>query len=368
MHDGMATFRALKLYPGDNERQEAPLRPRADISLRFLTGHAPVTFDPPPPGDYFDRPIDYRVDPLVLLELQNGVISRDGFIFTEHDELVRESVDRRSYTDRLANRHPDLKAELSALPVEESPETVAILACQRSANYFHWWIDVLARCWLLGNSPYHDVRMVTPKLTHGFQAESLRLLRQEVTQLTRPLQRFRSVVFTRGLTYGSSQDISPLVDEFARWCRATLDLPAAPTRPKLLLSRRSAGSRRILGEDELATALGHDFESVELERMSVREQASLFSSADVVVAPHGAGLTNLLFCERPTAVVELVHKDAPPPYNYRHLAGLLGHPYIAVACASEGPQRDVTRRDLRPVAADVIDAIGRLGQSAAATQ
>ncbi len=39
--------------------------------------------------------------------------------------------------------------------------------------------------------------------------------------------------------------------------------------------------------------------------MSVTEQASCLASAEIVVAPHGAGLTNLVFCNPGTKVIEI---------------------------------------------------------------
>lgn len=352
-------FRALKLYPGDDEPRDEPLTPRPDILIHFLTGHTSVDLLSRLKGDYVDRPIRYRVNPLILAKLRNGAVTQDGFVFTEHGELLRESVDRRAYLDRLAAAHPALGTELANTPIEP-PDAAAVLASQRSVNYFHWWIDVLARCWVLSNSPYRTCRIVTPPLTREFQRESLRLLKQKITIINQPLQRFPHVVFTRGLTYGSSQDIDPHVKEFARWCRATLELSPPPTYRKLFLSRKSARDRSVVDEDDLIAALGRDFERVELESMSVRDQAALFSGASVVVAPHGAGLTNLLFCERPTAVVELMHADIPPPYTYRRLAGLLGHPYMGIACQPEGTHHQMTRRALRPPIPAVVDAVRRL--------
>ncbi|MBD1921548.1 glycosyltransferase family 61 protein [Microcoleus sp. FACHB-831] len=45
------------------------------------------------------------------------------------------------------------------------------------------------------------------------------------------------------------------------------------------------------------------FEQVTLESLSVSDQAALFSSAQVVIAPHGAGLSNVVFCNRGTKVI-----------------------------------------------------------------
>jgi capsular polysaccharide biosynthesis protein len=76
------------------------------------------------------------------------------------------------------------------------------------------------------------------------------------------------------------------------------------------------------------------FRKVTLSGMSVSEQCELFSSAEVVVAPHGAGLTNLLFCREGTRVVEIF----PPTYinpGYWVLANHLGLEYYC--SIAEGP-------------------------------
>ena len=50
-------------------------------------------------------------------------------------------------------------------------------------------------------------------------------------------------------------------------------------------------------------ALG--FQSLHCEDMDFDEQAAAFRQAEVVVAPHGAGLANLLFCRPGTKVLEI---------------------------------------------------------------
>jgi capsular polysaccharide biosynthesis protein len=52
----------------------------------------------------------------------------------------------------------------------------------------------------------------------------------------------------------------------------------------------------VVNEDELIVVLdAHGFEIVETEGRSVAEQVRLFSQAEAIVAPHGAGQTNMLF-------------------------------------------------------------------------
>ena len=50
----------------------------------------------------------------------------------------------------------------------------------------------------------------------------------------------------------------------------------------------------------------YDFETVDLEGMSVADQIVLFQRAEFVISPHGAGLANLLFCEPGTKVIEFM--------------------------------------------------------------
>jgi capsular polysaccharide biosynthesis protein len=60
--------------------------------------------------------------------------------------------------------------------------------------------------------------------------------------------------------------------------------------------------------------------------MSVKNQALLFNSASHVVCPHGADLTNLVFCQSGTRVVELFNPSYFTPL-YWSLCNQLSHSY-----------------------------------------
>jgi capsular polysaccharide biosynthesis protein len=66
--------------------------------------------------------------------------------------------------------------------------------------------------------------------------------------------------------------------------------------------------------------------------MTFSEQVKLFAETEIVVAPHGAGLTNIMFCPEKTVVVELF---GPPHYirpDYFQLAHNLGLQYEYLLC------------------------------------
>jgi capsular polysaccharide biosynthesis protein len=66
-----------------------------------------------------------------------------------------------------------------------------------------------------------------------------------------------------------------------------------------------------LNENEVFNVLEkYGFKKVKLSTLSFIEKIQLFQSAKVIVSPHGAGLTNIVFCNPATKVIELF----PPTY------------------------------------------------------
>ena len=82
--------------------------------------------------------------------------------------------------------------------------------------------------------------------------------------------------------------------------------------PRIYVSRKNAGGRRLANEAELLRELEPlGFRPVVLEGMAWLDQARLFRDAEAVVAPHGAGLANLVFASPGTTVVELIAPEYP---------------------------------------------------------
>lgn len=112
---------------------------------------------------------------------------------------------------------------------------------------------------------------------------------------------------------------------------------------KLFISRADATGRQILNWEEVLPVLHrHGFQVVELTRLSLGAQISLFQHASHVVGVHGAGLTNILFAPRNCAVLEIL-----PPLvatrAYWYLASRLGQRYSALI--AEDPE--LSRPDYR---------------------
>ncbi|MBD2547085.1 MULTISPECIES: glycosyltransferase family 61 protein [Planktothricoides] len=86
-----------------------------------------------------------------------------------------------------------------------------------------------------------------------------------------------------------------------------LNLSNNSTHQRIYISRKYAQYRRIINETELVSYLGANFgfQSVTLETLPLAEQVAVLSAAKVVIAPHGAGLPNLVFCAPVTKIIEI---------------------------------------------------------------
>jgi len=135
---------------------------------------------------------------------------------------------------------------------------------------------------------------------------------------------------------------------------------AGPTRApwrRIYVSRSDSSNRMLVNEAEIAArAAAAGFLPVLLGAMSVVDQIRTFAEATHVVGAHGAGLTNLMFCQPGTAVCEL-HMDRYVQWSFRRLAMLRGLRYGAVLGATVGPRPDWVHAQAWRLDPAVLDAV-----------
>ncbi|KEQ28886.1 hypothetical protein N180_20305 [Pedobacter antarcticus 4BY] len=110
---------------------------------------------------------------------------------------------------------------------------------------------------------------------------------------------------------------------------------------RLYVSRKLAGRRAIINEDEILTIIEkYNFDIFYPERHSFLEQVAIFSQVKYLVGTHGSGLTNMLFMALGTSLLEL-HKnktnelDHPSPLFW-YMAEALGIKYYHQLCDTYG--------------------------------
>jgi capsular polysaccharide biosynthesis protein len=99
---------------------------------------------------------------------------------------------------------------------------------------------------------------------------------------------------------------------------------------RIYIDRGGVALRPLRDEGAVLEAVRQfGFVAMRPEAMSLADQVRLFRGAEAIVAPHGAGLTNLGFC-RPGCVVLELHMDAYVNWCYRHLCALCALRYDCV--------------------------------------
>ena len=172
-------------------------------------------------------------------------------------------------------------------------------------NYWHWLLDVLAR--LRGLEDYAtrtgvEPILVVPDHLRSWQVDSLTAAGQapahRMTWRTRGARVRRLVIpsFRRQYDQGAYQH--PVSVAACQWLRdrvldnlAVFERGSRSFATRIYVSRGDAAFRRVVNESEVIRALeGVGFEPYTLSDMSFAEQVTLFARAEVVIAPHGAGL------------------------------------------------------------------------------
>ncbi len=94
---------------------------------------------------------------------------------------------------------------------------------------------------------------------------------------------------------------------------------------------RSKETGRTLVNLEVVIKFLNDYGYIPVDSagMPLNEQISLFRDAESVVAIHGAGLTNVMYCKKLKFLIELHPKDRIMPHYYR-LSKLMGAGYSAI--------------------------------------
>lgn len=115
---------------------------------------------------------------------------------------------------------------------------------------------------------------------------------------------------------------------------------------RLFIDRSGTAVRKLRNQAQMLDQLSkYNFVTVRLEEKTIQEQVNLFHNAEVIIAPHGAGLSNIAFCQPNTKIIELFS----PKYvqtMYRKMAARLQLPWLGVLGKGEMLYPDSVKRNI----------------------
>lgn len=216
-------------------------------------------------------------------------------------------------------------------------ETVAVLTYVFDSNYYHWYAEVLARIHLLEQSGIPiDKYLIHGANSFAFQAETLALLgipEHKVIRSQRGMHLKAKRLVIPSLEMYSFLPFIPnfpakwAVDYFRSKLLSQVQQVPIPGYERIYISRSDAKYRFVTNEEHITAVLkAKGFQVVVLGQMPVADQIRMFASAEFIVAPHGAALTNLMFCRPGTRLLELFSPNYVNPL-YWYMSSLVGMDY-----------------------------------------
>jgi capsular polysaccharide biosynthesis protein len=217
-----------------------------------------------------------------------------------------------------------------------------------SGNIFHWLTDVLPRLYLVRNDIL-QYKIIFPEEFRMYDYVIHTLANLEVIDNVVWVKE-DCFLFVRDLTlpchiaYSGNYD-HKILQTVARDIKKKLNHRTEGKR--VYISRSLAKTRRIINESEVSILLKQlDFHICHFEELTFIEQMNIAASARILISPHGAGLTHIMFLEQNSSVLELRTKGNPQNNCYFNLSDAFGIDYYYLMCNSKENNNDFQNDDM----------------------
>jgi len=306
----------------------------------------------PLPAAFREFVRSYSPRPRVLARFEDATLAGDrGLVFTKEGRPVVQITEPDAVLRRkLSQMHASRLSALQSLTLNP-PRTTWTLEEPHlsmihlwSDNYYHWTVEFLPQ--LRSLRQYEAKTGVRPDILVQHDPpewipESIRLtgisdgrIREWNGQPTRITE---LLVSDHRITTGGQHGSYDFSLDDHRWVREAVLSNLTnrhEERDERIYVSRQQSIRRVENFETIRRLLEkYGFEVYTLENMPVEDQARLFDAADHIVAPHGAGLTNILYAPSSASVLELL---PGPQYNsnFFRIASMLGQRYSYIDCGT----------------------------------
>lgn len=303
-------------------------------------------------SEHFER--YYKHGNLHVAKLPDVVYIPSIRLFIAEDRYILDGLTLPHLAQAAINNPGILRKAANIIDFSPSSPALVIGGCH---NYYHWLMNWSSK--LFAASRYKmmdDVgTVVLSRANYGFHRETIDgtqiAIGRRVVNLDESVAvRFHDSVFPTMLPnpVHALDHIDYLRDTF-------LPAPAGFEGPKrIYISRDDSSTRRVLNESDILPVLERfGFSRILLAEHTVSQQAALFAGADYIVAPHGAGLVNLIHCRRKPEVLE-IYSASSFSRVFRSLAILSdSKSYNYLRCEEVG-DRSGNKKDILVAADDLL--------------
>ena len=286
---------------------------REPEDVRLHPGHdaerlrRPMPHGSPEDHWVFDTWADFEVASTFTLEIDHGLVVGD-YAATITPGGVLDYETSPYFGVSGWHEHPIYLRPRLPVPTELDGSMVSLATRGSQANYYHFLMDVLPR-WGVFRECLPGVmpdRFFVNRRT-GYQQQLLAMIGLGDVVVVEPTK--HSAVRAERLLVPSIPNPELIAPTWTTsWLREQLPPSGASGLPtRLYVTRGSArNSRRLVNEAAVMPLLqAHGFVMFDPGAHTVQDQIDHFAAAEVIVAPHGAALSNLNFCSPGVRVLEL---------------------------------------------------------------
>jgi len=310
---------------------------------------APLGGDPD--VKFYPRPQLNFSQPFVT-EVQNCLLTTKGHIVTDNRRLVSDSIkfDSEEVDETIINyltenpRSIYKKRVITSQIVADESVDKAVVLSPSSDYYYLWIIEQMLK--LRAVEKYErmtgsKVTILVPSGAPQFVWEMLDLIgyKNQSVQWNRRVCKINTAIVP------SFPEPTP---KGVRWLKKKVETEKtnkSESKKWIYISRQNARGRRVMNFEEISEVLEQfDVEIVRCEELSIKDQISLFRNVEGVIAPHGAGLTNIIWAES-LSVVEIFNQTVQPPYYV--ISDMLGYEYRAISGESVGVYKKERHMDIK---------------------
>ncbi|WP_121971336.1 glycosyltransferase family 61 protein [Leptolyngbya sp. BC1307] len=239
-----------------------------------------------------------------------------GRVFGEHssvitsDDKLLEDVSK-VHGNKSVETHP-VFSQIKLPKLYAMSGSVAVLSVAGGHGFFHWMFDLLPRLHLLQKAGM-DLNtidwFIVNEFKVPFQRETLAhfgIFEDRIIESKKLLHVKAERLILPSLAGRTGNMPSWVCDFLRREFLPKENFSDINAHSRIYVSRNGSRHRKILNEEALLPVLEKfGFRQIRLEDFSIYQQASMFSQAQAIISPHGAGLSNLVFCQTHTKVIEI---------------------------------------------------------------
>jgi hypothetical protein len=283
------------------------------------------------PNLYWSEP---RTNDVFLNEFKNAFVTKDGIIFKRLKAYAGSYV-YSEFFKKFNNFYLlDIYKHYKLRKLEEKDNFLVIFDHWSKANYYHWMCDSLPRLMAIKKTRGEKkFKIIVPSETPSYVKDSI--VKLGFIPYFFNDNEYLKILNLYHINYLSISGYAhPIINELVVELKKKI---VKVEKQKYYLSRNNTIKRSISNEEELINELKKfGFKIIHTENKTLEEQIQIFSDCEILVSPHGAGMTNMLFMPKGSKIIEIGHSNLErQTLCYWHLASQLKHDYSYIPVDSD---------------------------------